>query len=504
MSRRIYETFDHSPRCRYHLLLLIGPTVTGTTRDGCCLEKNSRHFFVIFNLRNSQAFPYFLSSGTCIDNFRKSHNNHSILLDSYNNIFCFGSIAAKIADSRMNSNSTKTTTYAVLLFVALAVFHLLFDQEKYFDSLLAGAGDFVKKDEYKHEIDIDYISMSSKKIVADWIVKAPELARATANHTTKILPSKEDPLLYFHMRKAGGSRLRKLLFSASKANRLKPWIACEGGTSCVPYSRPPTNAAYEIYAGHINYVEMEQLLSETGLQYRLVAGNKRLHETYVSATQRESGNTTKENNRKDNINGNNLVFYSAANEKEFRRTRGICLTNVREPVSRTASCWNYRMHTTHKWPLKLPLAHNMTAAEWNDLLPKAVDEYGNGCCNEMHRIFGSSGSYDPASNTLGFASGKHFSVELEEVLDRMSNCIVLDITKRCGDSNLILRHYLPWLGEIDLCDKPEKTSSLPGANALSVDAREAIAGRNQLDVLAYEFGNELFREQLKIALEGRG
>ena len=329
--------------------------------------------------------------------------------------------------------------------------------------------------------------LASKQIVDDWIAKVPELARATARHTLQErLPSEEHPFVFFHMRKGGGSAIRDYVHEAAKKKGWNAWIPCSTHP-CIPFSRPPTDRdeKFALYASHINYVQTRQLHMELSAPSNRNKEERREWEREWPVERISTGRSYP------------LRFFNAENEEAHLSRSGTCLTNIRPTVSRVVSCWNYRMIANRRLTWKMPAASNMTANEWDRLLPVALDTYGNGCSNEVARIFGSSG-YEPDINSLNI-DNERFRDELERAISRISGCVIIRVD-RCEDTITVLRHYLPWLEKVDgLCSSHQKQSKRQGASSLGEDAKRAILYHNRFDDMVFSFAERLFEEQLAVA-----
>ena len=146
----------------------------------------------------------------------------------------------------------------------------------------------------------------------------------------------------------------------------------------------------------------------------------------------------------------------------------------------------------------LPSAKKLSAQDWANLLPKAYDQYSNGCNNEVFRIMGSSID-ETYINTMS-TSQPSFLYEFNKTAHHLSKCIIV-MGERCEESNRVLSHYLPWLGNVDLCDVSEQSSKLDEkSKMLQPNASEVILQYNRMDELLYQFGETLFELQLKAAM----
>ncbi len=284
------------------------------------------------------------------------------------------------------------------------------------------------------------------------------------------VPRSDKPFVFFHNRKAGGSSLRTIIAQEAKRNGetgKKMWIPCTN-KGCVPFSLPPSEGDTSIFASHINYMQMTQIMRETKARNIL----KKMKEPITL----EKGQTVSYHKLDDSY----PLFD--------------CITNIRPTVSRVVSCWNFRMRK-----LRLPNSESLTPQDWNDLLPVAMDEFNNGCNNEYARIFGST-AHESEVNTL--SPGKpNFLQEFDNIVSRMSRCAIVHIN-RCEDSTKVLHHFVPWMSQADVCgthlNKNNRAKSTEGPSA---EAAKVILEQNYMDELVFRYAEELFERQVQVALE---
>ncbi len=116
----------------------------------------------------------------------------------------------------------------------------------------------------------------------------------------------------------------------------------------------------------------------------------------------------------------------------------------------------------------------------------------------MARIFGNVPYDESTINTLSPTNhGAFFWKELKTIIERLSCCIILCVD-RCEDSNIILKHYLPWMGDVDICGTHVLQSKTRNKN-ITHAAEEVILAHNVMDDLAFSFGEKLFEAQLEEA-----
>lgn len=143
--------------------------------------------------------------------------------------------------------------------------------------------------------------------------------------------STKNPFIFFHQRKAGGTRTRQHLEKFAIKKRLPYFLPCFGKVICdtltLPYNKP-----YAIYGAHFPWGEQRHL---SRFRHRNV-------------------------------------------EQNFS-----CVTNMREPVSRLFSCVAYRFLA----PLKSDkCVSDLSDKEFIDFLTVTMDKFGGACLNEPFRI----------------------------------------------------------------------------------------------------------------------
>eukprot|EP00586_Coscinodiscus_wailesii_P005595 CAMPEP_0172489382 /NCGR_PEP_ID=MMETSP1066-20121228/19326_1 /TAXON_ID=671091 /ORGANISM="Coscinodiscus wailesii, Strain CCMP2513" /LENGTH=149 /DNA_ID=CAMNT_0013257177 /DNA_START=366 /DNA_END=815 /DNA_ORIENTATION=- len=143
----------------------------------------------------------------------------------------------------------------------------------------------------------------------------------------------------------------------------------------------------------------------------------------------------------------------------------------------------------------------MTARDWKRLLPTAYDRYSNGCNNEIVRAFGSTQDEMSINTLLPSSPDNVFNLnhEFDKITFRLSQCVII-MPNRCNESNIVLKHYFPWLGNhMDLCARKKNKGIV--AEDLKENAAEAILEQNFMDELLFQFSEALFQAQLDIAIK---
>jgi hypothetical protein len=146
----------------------------------------------------------------------------------------------------------------------------------------------------------------------------------------------------------------------------------------------------------------------------------------------------------------------------------------------------------------MPQPDKLTDSDWSVLLTNAYDKHSTGCNNEMARSFGSFND-ETMINTLT-SSSPYFESELRHAQDRMSQCIIVHLDQ-CEESNVVLRYYVPWLGnDLDLCSERINSGIVQKNHTILQNGSiEAILAANEFDEAMFQFGKKLFEDQLQNA-----
>ena len=190
-----------------------------------------------------------------------------------------------------------------------------------------------------------------RPVLDRWTTNAYELASELSKSPWRAsLPSPERPFVFFHIRKGGGSSIRTILFRSSKMHGLDHWIPCMNGTRCVPFSLPLYNEKQlrkAVYAGHLNWSHMAQLMRETTRNVR----------------DRDQPTTNRTFEINDDHETERTDVYLSLRDDDRQHSFGSCLANIRPTVSRVVSCWNFRFVQAKRGSWNLPVASSMTVEE---------------------------------------------------------------------------------------------------------------------------------------------
>lgn len=291
-------------------------------------------------------------------------------------------------------------------------------------------------------------------VMVPWYQKIPTLME------TKIPmeqpPTAKKPFVFFHLRKAGGSTWRKLLFDAAKKLDLTKWVSCEFPTSCRDYILPVVEEKNRaIYAGHLYFADVQNQLS---------------------------------------FNGRPWTMHTVADQHPFQ-----CLVSLRPTVERVVSCWNFRFSQKFK---KIQPASNLTAEQWQTELANMYTSEKEGCNNEYLRVFGDIAD-EVRVNTLTSSKLNPTQcavarTELDIITSRLSHCIIT-INGRYKENLAIIQHYAPWLAPFfeEKGKKKIMAGKIKENKTLLPGAEEAILSQNRLDEYVYQYGLKVYEKQLE-------
>jgi hypothetical protein len=322
--------------------------------------------------------------------------------------------------------------------------------------------------------------LALQRVLSSWIERAPALvsrmSSSSSFHSFMIRTDESSipanraattmPFIFFHIRKAAGSTLRNAINQSSFENNLTAWIPCyTPGHDCVPFSLPPTDQVYNVYASHVNYMHMVQMLEEIN------SGS-----SSSGSVEKSPGLVQQKYSHTLNISLEHGKYATIHHLNDSSIPRFNCMTSLRPTISRVVSCWNFRMVEEKLSNWSIPPSDELTAKDWDKLLPVTYDRYSNGCNNEIVRIFTSrvGETYINSISTTKQERQRVLEQEFEEIAFRLSQCVVI-MNHRCEESNLILSHYLPWINQtLDLCHHKENIGNVSesGGRVLQPGAAE--------------------------------
>ena len=187
-------------------------------------------------------------------------------------------------------------------------------------------------------------------------------------------------------------------------------------------------------------------------------------------------------------------------------SRGVsCVVLVREPISRTVSCFNeyfrdkglFRENgletTGREHALRASLTsgrplQSLGLAQAADVLTNLTDTH-QGCVNEIARWLSPSVGWGDRAINAGDVSGG----AIEETKRRMAQCVVGDMTSRTEDTLRVFRRWFPWLR---VSGANIGHHSAHGDPPLSEEMRGLLTTLNVVDVELYAFAMARFEMQL--------
>ena len=113
--------------------------------------------------------------------------------------------------------------------------------------------------------------------------RAPDLAKALARRRDQAPPSNQRPLVFFHLRKSGGSQVRDALRDASRAHNLSSFIPCYNRVPCETYTPPRQmiynrtaigSPRYAVLAGHYVHESEPCMAGQRGPSFGLAEADR--------------------------------------------------------------------------------------------------------------------------------------------------------------------------------------------------------------------------------------
>ena len=256
------------------------------------------------------------------------------------------------------------------------------------------------------------------------------------------LPNSSSPFVFFHQRKCGGTSLRELLANSSKLAGLPYSIPCHNLPCNDAHLRdiPWAHRDRSVFGSHYSWQGVKNML------------------------------------------------YFKANKNNFsdspRHGHFSCVTNIRNPLSRVESCWQWRMPGL--------LASNDTAV-WAAQLRKGRSKFAEGCNNEPMRVFWSGGGAEDRVNALTSADPDAPMV-LRETLSHLSHCVIFS-HERCEESLQLLGYFHPWL-HVDCSTRLQQNTQKRGR--FTEQQLQVVREQNELEIMVHGYAERLFDAQLEM------
>jgi hypothetical protein len=268
-----------------------------------------------------------------------------------------------------------------------------------------------------------------------------------------VAPSPARPFVFLHQRKTGGTTFRGQLRRLAREQALGSWLACYDGVDCRTYEPPRGGLGNaSVVGGHLYWPRV-----------------------------------------------------AAALPGGFD-----CLTIFREPVSRVASCWNFRFVQQRGGVAKSPYApfHAYNASALRSALPGARSRQREGCNNEPFRVLGDFGRRDEDAVsflTARAGGGDGAPKALDAALAHMQRCVV-GVLERCNDTAEALSYFQPWLrGLRHGCEKGRGRVQIGSTPRGTLDdaQRAEVARQNALELRLYRAAGAMLDAQLLVARSQR-
>ena len=284
-------------------------------------------------------------------------------------------------------------------------------------------------------------------------------------------PTLQMPFVFMHQRKAGGSSMRSVLVHAAQQNNLTYWVPCYNKIGCENYDPPVDGTAnnFAVFGAHTYWPGVKKALG--------IARAKRPHGPGPHL-------------------GSNAPFE--------------CYTSFREPISRVASCWDYRGF--HAFA-----GENISAippAKFRVYLADGRSDFDEGCNNEPLRVLSDSGRAEEMINTLTSGTGGEpwrdadgwaldAAATLERTLAHLTEHCVVGVLERCEDTKASVEFFFPWLAASFDCGVHLWKRGGSAHSDLTRAEEAEIKRQNQLEYMAYDVANRLLDAQLEVVAAAR-
>lgn len=270
------------------------------------------------------------------------------------------------------------------------------------------------------------------------------------------IPTPQTPVVFYHLRKCGGTSLRRVLYSSAK----------EAGVLDASIHIPcfPNRSPCDIYDIQSDYGETQSIALLGG--HFFWGSQERLLP---------------------------FKFQSPAvqGESDYSPPRNIpwqCITLIRDPFERVISCFYYRLYKRIG-----KLLHELHPEVLRWILLRERDDHGHTCSNEMLRIF--TGMIEEWTiNVPGDWSVGVLSHLFARAANNMGRCIILDLDNM--DENVELLHYWsPWI-DMSQIDHSNANRRKP-EESLPPQIMEVIRETNAAEMRMYELAKQFRATQLE-------
>lgn len=303
-------------------------------------------------------------------------------------------------------------------------------------------------------------------------------------------PSEAEPLAFFHIRKSGGSELRRALAEAGAALNLSHFIPCLEASkgSWIPRIAGSTQIAHlrSCHTYHLDALVARPLHTKAPVLY---AG----HFPYHMSSWFGAHGWSERNGARQPV--------SPSAKRPFS-----CIMFIREPVHRFQSCYNERLARGMGYR---PLV-SLSREELSRVLVQTDGVHS--CSNEIVRWAAPTHAWgEDRNNRPGLFLTEE---ELMETKRRMDQCVVANIVEHCESTVQVVAHWFPWLsGFLSaklLCMRGSSGQAEPrkhlhgsdtsSAGPLATWQRQMIVRNNLQDLELYQHGMRRFNASLACAL----
>ena len=294
-------------------------------------------------------------------------------------------------------------------------------------------------------------------------------------------PSEVHPLIFFHMRKSGGSELRDMLANSAEQLGITHFIPCYEnhnhswiGQQFRPYRLRHTQSCH-MYS-------LDLLLGRARSNNSTASNTPAIYAGHFPFHQSE-----------------NIGAYGWLQKYGVEQTASndfTCIMLVREPVDRFASCYRERLSRG----LNGMSLDNMTEDELSELSTRTDGTHT--CVNELVRwVAPVQGRGEEPMSSPGLILTDD---ELEETKRRMDKCVVANLVGNCSETMEVLIHWFPWLLSASRarnpCNLGSSGTQLHATQStqeqlkpsLPLQVRRAIAKQNLQDVELYQYAMSRF------------
>jgi len=179
----------------------------------------------------------------------------------------------------------------------------------------------------------------------------------------------------------------------------------------------------------------------------------------------------------------------AVDEKMGNKRALHCITQLRHPINRTVSCFHYRSQEVFHRKTAIT---DYTPSEFEYFLKFFRDKYGNGCNNEMLRMFSGLADEDTLNDIQEDSSEARLAVARAK--KNIAQCIPFVVEDPEG-SRKLARYWYPGL---KMGDRNANEGNYSKNQEIPQAYIDVILKLNQPDLELYEFGVAQYNKLLSI------